>query len=221
MMPAGKGLSDLIETWGRRRNEHRRLDPERQRLGAAPGPLHDAAPAAEPAGHGRGARHILVVLVLDRPGVLNRVASLMRARNFNIDSLAVSRTDKDHISRMTLTLHGDDVAVEQAAKQLYRLIDVLKVQDVTAEQVVEHELALIKVRATDANRAEVIKIVELYKGSVVDISTESVIVEAHGTETEIDALVALLRSYGIKELVRTGATVMLRGATSIEEALKL
>jgi acetolactate synthase-1/3 small subunit len=98
---------------------------------------------------------------------------------------------------------------------------VLKVQDVTAEQVVEHELALIKVRVTDANRVEVIKIVELYKGSVVDVSTDAVIVEAHGTETEIDALVALLRSYGIKELVRTGATVMLRGATSIEEALKL
>ena len=158
---------------------------------------------------------------MDRPGVLNRVASLMRARNFNIDSLAVSRTDKPHISRMTLTLHGDAVAVEMAAKQLYRLIDVLKVQDVTRDQLVEHELALIKVRTTDANRAEVIKIVELYKGAVVDISAESVIVEAHGTETEIDALVALLRSYGIKELVRTGATVMLRGAGSIEEALKL
>ena len=85
----------------------------------------------------------------------------------------------------------------------------------------EHELALVKVRATDANRAEVIKIVELYKGRIVDISAESVIVEAHGTEAEIDALVALLRSYGIKELVRTGATVMLRGAGSIEEALKL
>jgi acetolactate synthase I/III small subunit len=121
------------------------------------------------------------VLVLDKPGVLNRVASLMRARNFNIDSLAVSRTDKEHISRMTLTLHGDDVAVEQAAKQLYRLIDVLKVQDVTADQlVVEHELAFVKVRATDTNRAEVIKIVELYKGRIVDIAPESVIVEATG-----------------------------------------
>ncbi len=172
-------------------------------------------------GTGEAQRHILVVLVMDRPGVLNRVASLMRARNFNIDSLAVSRTDKDHISRMTLTLHGDAVAVEQATKQLYRLIDVLKVQDVTQDQLVEHELALIKVRATDANRGEVITIVELYKGAVVDISAESVIVEAHGTEAEIDALVALLRSYGIKELVRTGATVMLRGAGSIEEALKL
>ena len=191
--------------------------------GSAPHPAHATTPPPPRSlpGSGETRRHILVVLVLDRPGVLNRVASLMRARNFNIDSLAVSRTDKEHISRMTLTLHGDDVAVEQAAKQLYRLIDVLKVQDVTAEQVVEHELALIKVRVTDANRVEVITIVELYKGSVVDVSAESVIVEAHGTETEIDALVALLRAYGIKELVRTGATVMLRGATSIEEALKL
>ena len=184
------------------------------------GVAEEPPPRAIP-GTGAAQRHILVVLVMDRPGVLNRVASLMRARNFNIDSLAVSRTEKPHISRMTLTLHGDDVAVEQATKQLYKLIDVLKVQDVTQDQVVEHELALIKVRATEANRVEVIKIVELYKGAVVDISAESVIVEAHGTEAEIDALVALLRAYGIKELVRTGATVMLRGAGSIEEALKL
>jgi acetolactate synthase I/III small subunit len=183
----------------------------------------DTAPPPDRAvpGTGEARRHILIVLVMDKPGVLNRVASLMRARNFNIDSLAVSRTDREHISRMTITLHGDAVAVEQAAKQLYRLIDVLKVQDVTEDQVVEHELALIKVRAGEGNRGEVIKIVELYKGSILDISTESVIVEAHGTENEIDALVALLRSYGIKELVRTGATVMLRGAGSIEEALKL
>jgi acetolactate synthase I/III small subunit len=187
----------------------------------AAGPAHATPPPRALPGSGETRRHVLVAVVLNKPGVLNRVASLMRARNFNIDSLAVSHTDREDVSRMTITLHGDDVAVEQAAKQLYRLIDVLKVQDVTAEQVVEHELALIKVRVTDANRVEVIKIVELYKGSVVDVSTDAVIVEAHGTETEIDALVALLRSYGIKELVRTGATVMLRGATSIEEALKL
>jgi len=193
-------------------------------MSATEAPQTHAAPPPPPRsvpGSGAAGRHILVVLVMDRPGVLNRVASLMRARNFNIDSLAVSRTDREHISRMTQTLHGDDVAVEQAAKQLYKLIDVLKVQDVTADQVVEHELALIKVRATDSNRGEVIKIVEMYKGAVVDISAESVIVEAHGSEAEIDALVALLRTYGIKELVRTGATVMLRGAGSIEEALKL
>ena len=106
---------------------------------ATPGHAHPAytgvqeppAPARALPGTGEARRHILVVLVMDRPGVLNRVASLMRARNFNIDSLAVSRTDKPHISRMTLTLQGDAVAVEMAAKQLYRLVDVLKVQDVT------------------------------------------------------------------------------------------
>jgi acetolactate synthase-1/3 small subunit len=184
-------------------------------------PAHSAPPPRAIPGTGEARRHLLVVLVLDKPGVLNRVASLMRARNFNIDSLAVSRTDREHVSRMTLTLHGDDVAVEQAAKQLYRLVDVLKVQDVTAEQVVEHELVFVKVRATDTNRAEVIKIAELAKGRIVDIAPESVIVEATGTEPEIDALVGLLRAYGIKELVRTGAVVMLRGAGSIEEALKL
>jgi acetolactate synthase-1/3 small subunit len=190
--------------------------------GQHPQPAHTSAPPPRAVpGTGAAARHILVVLVMNRPGVLNRVASLMRARNFNIDSLAVSRTDRDQISRMTLTIHGDDVAVEMATKQLYRLIDVLKVQDVSGDQLVEHELAFVKVRASDANRAEVIKIVELYKGRVVDIAPESVIVEATGTEGEIDALVALLRGYGIKELVRTGAVVMLRGAGSIEEALKL
>ncbi len=181
---------------------------------------HAAPPPRAVPGTGEGERHVLVVLVMDRPGVLNRVASLMRARNFNIDSLAVSRTDREQVSRMTLTLHGDAVRVEQAAKQLYKLIDVLKVQDVTADQLVEHELVFVKVRANDQNRGEIIKVAELAKGRVMDIAPESVIVEATGTEAEIDALVALLRAYGIKELVRTGAVVMLRGAGSIEEQLK-
>jgi acetolactate synthase-1/3 small subunit len=204
------------------------MSPDPKSTSATPAEVPADAPAIDAAppprslpGSGQAGRHILVVLVMDKPGVLNRVASLMRARNFNIDSLSGSRTDKPQISRMTLTLHGDDVAVEQAAKQLYRLIDVLKVQDVTADQVVEHELALLKVRATDTNRAEVIKIVELYKGRIVDIAPDAVIVEASGSEAEIDSLVALVRGYGIKELVRTGAVVMLRGAGSIEEALKL
>ena len=197
--------------------------PAATRVTPAPTPTpaaHAAPPPRELPGSGAAQRHVLVVLVMDRPGVLNRVASLMRARNFNIDSLAVSRTDREQVSRMTITLHGDAVRVEQAAKQLYKLIDVLKVQDVTADQLVEHELVFVKVRASDQNRAEIIKVVELYKGRVVDIAPESVIVEATGTETEIDALVALLRAYGIKELVRTGAVVMLRGAGSIEEQLK-
>ena len=184
----------------------------------AANPAHTAPPPRAIPGTGAAHRHTLVVLVLDKPGVLNRVASLMRARSFNIDSLAVSRTDKTHISRMTLTLHGDDVAVEQAAKQLYRLVDVLKVQDVTADQVVEHELAFVKVRANDRKRSEVISIVEMYKGRIVDVAADSVIVEAVGTESEVDALIALLRGFGIKELVRTGAVVMSRGSGSIQES---
>jgi acetolactate synthase I/III small subunit len=183
-------------------------------------PAHTAPPPRAIPGTGATRLHRLVALVVDKPGVLNRVASLMRARNFNIDSLAVSRTDQPGLSRMTISLHGDDVAVEQAAKQLYRLIDVVKVQDVTSEPTVEHELALVKVRATDANRAEVVKVVELARGRVLDLGPESIVVEVTGSETEVDTFIGLVRTFGIKELVRTGAVVMSRGAASIEEALK-
>ena len=171
-------------------------------------------------GSGQARRHVLLVIVNNRPGVLNRVASLVRARNFNIESLAVGHTERPDISRMTITLRGDDFAVEQMEKQLYRLIDVLKVQDVTSEPTVDHELALVKIRATDSNRAEILTIVELSKGRVIDLAGESVIVEVTGAETEVDAFVALVRPYGIKELVRTGAVVMSRGSASIEEATK-
>ena len=186
----------------------------------SPHVAHASPPARALPGGGETRRHTLVAIVLDKPGVLNRVSSLMRSRNFNIDSLAVSHTDQPDTSRMTITLHGDDVAVEQAAKQLYRLIDVLKVQDVTSDPVVAQELALVKIRATDGNRAEILKLVELSKGRVVDLAGESVIVEVTGPESEIDAFVALVRTYGIKELVRTGSVVMSRGSSSIEEAVK-
>ena len=188
--------------------------------GPVAAPAHVAPPARALPGSGDARRHVLVAIVLNKPGVLNRVSSLMRARNFNIDSLAVSHTDQPDVSRMTITLHGDDVAVEQAAKQLYRLIDVLKVQDVTAEPTIEHELALVKIRATDATRAEVLRLVELSKGRVLDVSTGAVVAEVTGSEGEVDAFVALVRNYGIKELVRTGAVVMSRGSQSIEEAVK-
>jgi acetolactate synthase-1/3 small subunit len=187
---------------------------------ANPAPAHTAPPARAMPGHGESHRHVLVAIVLNKPGVLNRVASLMRARNFNIETLAVSHTDQPQVSRMTITLRGDDVAVEQAAKQLYRLIDVLKVQDVTSDPTVEHEIALIKVRADDRNRGEVLTIADMYKAKVVDLAAESLIVEATGTEAEVDALIALLRGFGIKELVRSGTVVMSRGAGSIEEAVK-
>jgi acetolactate synthase-1/3 small subunit len=183
-------------------------------------PAHVAPPPRALPGGGQQRLHRLVALVIDRPGVLNRVSSLMRARNFNIDSLAVSRTDREGISRMTISLHGDDVAVEQAAKQLYRLIDVIKVQDVTSEPTVEHELALVKVRVTESSRADVVKLVELARGRVLDVSPDSVIAEVSGSEAEVDAFVGLVRTFGIKELVRTGAVVMARGSSSIEEAMR-
>ena len=165
-------------------------------------------------------RHLIVAIVNNKPGVLNRVASLMRARNFNIESLAVSVTERSDTSRMTLTIVGDEVHVEQAAKQLYKLIDVLKVQDVTDESIVEHEFALIKVRATKRSRPEIVSVAEMHRSKVVDLGDEAVIVEAVGEPTEIDTLVELLREFGIKELVRTGSVVMSRGSGSIEEQVK-
>jgi acetolactate synthase-1/3 small subunit len=194
--------------------------PDAARATATSAPAHVAPPPRALPGSGETRLHRLIALVVDKPGVLNRVASLMRARNFNIDSLAVSRTDEAGISRMTISLHGDDVAVEQAAKQLYRLIDVIKVQDVTSEPTVEHELALVKIRATDSNRAEILKVVELSRGRIVDLGPESVVAEVSGPEAEVDAFVGLVRTFGIKELVRTGAVVMTRGAVSIEEQRK-
>ena len=167
-------------------------------------------------GSGQHRRHLLVVLVNDRPGVLNRVSSLLRARDFNIESLAVGHSERPDVSRMTIVLHGDDFAVEQVSKQLYKLIDVLKVQDLGAEQRIEHELALIKVRVTKQDRAEALKVAELYKARVVDLGVDHLIVEAAGTVAEIDAVISLLAGFGIKELVCTGAIAMARGSTAIK-----
>jgi acetolactate synthase-1/3 small subunit len=178
------------------------------------------APARSLPGSGEARRHLIVAIVNNRPGVLNRVASLMRARNFTIESLAVSATDDPGTSRMTLTILGDEVHVEQAAKQLYKLIDVLKVQDVTDDSIVEHELALIKVRATKRNRPEIVSVAEMHHGRVVDLGDDAVVVEAIGEPGEVDRLVELLREFGIKELVRTGSVVMSRGSGSIEEQVK-
>jgi acetolactate synthase-1/3 small subunit len=167
-------------------------------------------------GSGQTHRHVLVVIVNNQPGVLNRVASLVRSRNFNIESLAVGHTERPDISRMTITLRGDDFAVEQMGKQLYRLIDVLKVQDLPETGVVEHELALIKVRATESKRGEILRIIELYKGRILDVGPETVVVEHAGTEQEIDSLVALLGGFGIKEMVRTGTIALGRGSAAID-----
>jgi acetolactate synthase-1/3 small subunit len=179
-------------------------------------PPAKAAAARYVPGSGSVNRHVVVVFVNDRPGVLNRVSSLVRARNFNIESLVVGHTERPGISRMTVTLRGDDFAVEQMGKQLYRLVDVLKVQDMPDQHLVEHELALVKVRATNHNRAEILRIIELYKGRVIDVSPDSLIVEHSGTEQEIDSLVALLGGFGIRELVRTGTVAMARGSGAVD-----
>ena len=226
MMPAGKGLSDLIDDMGqdRHRRRGRRCDRGHGRGGPVGMAMNDpiAAPAKNATkaryvpGSGQTHRHVLVVLVNNQPGVLNRVSSMVRSRNFNIESLAVGHTERPDISRMTITLRGDDFAVEQMGKQLYRLIDVLKVQDLPESGVVEHELALIKVRATESKRGEILRIIELYKGRVLDVGPETVIIEHSGTEQEIDSLVALLGGFGIKEMVRTGTIALGRGSGAID-----
>src|SRR5262249_4811487 len=132
------------------------------------------------------------------------------------ESLAVGHTERPDVSRMTITLRGDNFAVEQMEKQLYRLIDVLKVQAMPAAGAIEHELALLKVRASEGTRSEVLNVVALYKGRAVDVAPDARIVEYGGTEQEVDAPVALLGGYGIRELVRTGVVAMQRGASTID-----
>lgn len=150
----------------------------------------------------------------DRPGVLNRVVSVLRRRSFNIDSLAVGHTDQPGISRMTIAVDGNDAVIEQVVKQLYKIIDVIKVSDVSDEKLVARELALIKVTATGSTRSEIMQIVDIYRAKIVDVSAESLMVEVTGPEEKIDSLLNLLKGFGIKEVVRTGRVAMVRGATA-------
>ncbi len=156
-------------------------------------------------------RHTLVVQVEDHPGVLNRVVSLLRRRSFNIDSITVGHSEQPGVSRMTLVVVGEAEEVEQVGKQLYKLMEVLKVTDVTDLNTVAHELALIKVAAKAQHRAEILQIAQIYDARVVDASPSSLLLEATGPEERIDSLLTMLRAFGIRELVRTGAIAMVRG----------
>jgi acetolactate synthase-1/3 small subunit len=156
-------------------------------------------------------KHTVAALVEDRPGVLNRVASLFRRRGFNIDSLAVGTTEEPGISRMTIVVDGDDGIVEQVEKQLYKLIDVVKVTDLTKVEAVVRELALIKVRCTPQQRREVLDLVEVFRAQVVDITPTSLIVQTVANTDRLDGLIANLRPYGIAEMARTGRVGMVRG----------
>jgi len=159
-------------------------------------------------------KHTVVALVEDRPGVLNRVASLFRRRGFNIDSLAVGTTEEQGISRMTIVVDGADGIVEQVEKQLYKLIDVVKVSDLTKEEAVLRELALIKVRCNTERRRDVLDIVEMFRAQIVDVSPTSLIVQVVAAEDRVNALIENLKPFGIRELTRTGRVAMVRGSAT-------
>ena len=159
-------------------------------------------------------KHTLVALVEDRPGVLNRVASLFRRRSFNIQSLAVGASEQPGLSRMTIVAMGDSAQIEQVRKQLEKLINVVKVSDITEENMVTRELALIKVKTTASTRSEIMQIVGVFRASIVDVAPDSVTVEVTGDEDKVDSLLGLLRDFGIKELSRTGRIALTRGSSS-------
>jgi acetolactate synthase-1/3 small subunit len=159
-------------------------------------------------------KHILVALVEDKPGVLNRVASLLRRRSFNIQSLAVGGSEHPGLSRMTIVAVGDSAQVEQVRKQLEKLINVVKVSDITGEDTITRELALIKVKATPSTRSEIMQIVDIFRANIVDVSSGSVTVEVTGDEDKVNSLIRLLRDFGVKEISRTGKIALSRGSSS-------
>jgi len=160
--------------------------------------------------------HTLSVLVENKAGVLSRVTGLFSRRGFNIESLAVGTCEEPDLSRITITVMSDDAQIEQVQKQLNKLIDVIKVSDITYLDRVERELALIKVAAEPGtSRAEVMQIATIFRAQIVDVGTKSVVLEVTGDTDKIDALEKLLRQYGVKELVRTGKVAILRGAKTV------
>ncbi len=159
-------------------------------------------------------QHILIALVEDTPGVLNRVSSLFRRRAFNIDSLTVGRTDKPGISRMTIVMDSDSAGAERVTSYLYKLINVIQIEDVTSRPAVNRDLAMIKVAVSQTNRTEIIQLVDVFRARIVDVANDSLIIEITGDEEKIDGFVEVLRPYGIIEMVRTGMVTMLRGAVT-------
>ncbi len=159
--------------------------------------------------------HTIVALVQDNPGVLNRVVSLFRKRGFNISSLAVGRSEVPTMSRMIMVVDGDDEIIEQVTKQLYKLIEVVKVSDISDERFVERELALIKVHTGSGTRSEVMEIVDIFRANIVDVSHDSLIIEVTGDQDKIDSLHNLLKPFGVREMIRTGRIASVRGNSSL------
>ena len=159
-------------------------------------------------------KHIISALVLNKPGVLAHVAGMFAARAFNIDSLAVGRTDDPKFSRMTIVVVGDDKVVEQVRKQLGKIVPVVKVQDFVGHEMVARDLMLISVTAAAEKRPEILSLIEMFNAKVVDIGTKFVMVEVCGPESKIEAFIDSCRPYGIKNVVRTGTVAMARHGRS-------
>ncbi len=157
-------------------------------------------------------KHTLSVLVENKPGVLTRVASLFARRGFNIDSLAVGMTEDPTLSRMTLVVSAEDTPLEQISKQLHKLINVIKIQDLDPADSIDRELVLFKVNASPERRHEVIEVANVFRAKIVDVGKNSLTIEATGTTDKLRAMEDLLRAYGIKELVRTGKIALSRGS---------
>jgi acetolactate synthase-1/3 small subunit len=154
-------------------------------------------------------KHTLVALMQDHPGVLNRVVSLIRRRDFNIESLAVGHSETPGVSRMTLVV--DAAEVEQVIKQLYRLIEVLKVSDLTHDSAVEREMALVKIHAPNSRRAELVALTGVYGAKTLDVAADSMVIEVTGTPAKVESFLDVVRPFGIKEMMRTGRLAMGRG----------
>ena len=164
-------------------------------------------------------RHVLSALVQNQPGVLAHVSGMLASRNFNIDSLAVGETEDPNLSRMTFVVHGDDAELEQVRKQLDKIITVVKVHDISSEDFVERDLMLLKVKATPQQRVEISLLVEMFRARIVDIGSETLMIEISGQERKIEAFIELMRPYGILELARTGRIALVRGTTAKGDVL--
>ena len=162
-------------------------------------------------------RHVLSALVQNQPGVLAHISGMMASRGFNIDSLAVGETEAPNLSRMTFVVHGDDAELEQVRKQLGKIVTVVKVLDISSEDYVERDLMLIKVTCSSEKRPEIFQLTESFRGRVVDIQHENVMMEISGTEGKVEAFIELMRPYGILELARTGRIALVRGALRKQE----
>jgi acetolactate synthase-1/3 small subunit len=158
-----------------------------------------------------GRKHVLSILVENKPGVLTRIAGLFARRGFNIDTLTVGPTDDEHVSRVTLTVDGAVHPIDQVTKQLHKLINVLKIRDLEPADTVTRELALFKVAVDGAARAEVLQLCDIFRGSVVDVTRRSIIVEITGGSDKIEAFEGLLRPFGLVEMMRTGEIAISRG----------